>query len=241
MIIRAKTDVGVKRHTNQDAFAVSEFEDSGVLAVVCDGMGGANAGNIASQKASEVIVSFFERSYRKGLDSAGIIALLQSAVLSANIELYDMAQKNSELAGMGTTVVAMFMTDEFTVISHVGDSRAYLIGDDITQLTRDHSVVQSLIESGKLTPEEARAHPRRNVITRALGIESEVLVDSDEFAVKDGECIMLCTDGLSNFVSSKEIKEIFSMNTEDVAASLVERANKNGGGDNITVVTVMKG
>ena len=152
-----------------------------------------------------------------------------------------MAQKNSELAGMGTTVVAMFMTDEFTVISHVGDSRAYLIGEEITQLTRDHSVVQSLIESGKLTPEEARAHPRRNVITRALGIESEVLVDSDEFIVKDSEGIMLCTDGLSNFVSTKEIKEIFSKNTEDVAASLVDRANKNGGGDNITVVTVMKG
>ena len=241
MIIRAKTDVGVKRHTNQDAFAALEFENNGVLAVVCDGMGGANAGNVASQKATEVIVSFFERSYRKGLDSSGIIALLQSAIISANIELYDMAQKNSELAGMGTTVVAMCMTDEFTVISHVGDSRVYLIGDEIVQLTRDHSVVQSLIESGKLTVEEAKVHPRRNVITRALGIESEVLIDSDEVTVKDSESILLCTDGLSNFVSKEEIKEIFSQDTEDVAALLVERANKNGGGDNITVVTVTKG
>lgn len=241
MIIKAKTDMGVKRHTNQDAFAVSEFENDCVLAVICDGMGGANAGNVASQKATEVIVSFFERSYRNGLDSSGIIALLQSAVLSANIELYDMAQKNKELAGMGTTVVAMFMTNDFTVISHVGDSRAYLVGKEIVQLTRDHSVVQSLIESGKLSLEEARVHPRRNVITRALGIESEVLVDSDEFTVKDSESILLCTDGLSNFVSTEEIKEIFSQDTENVAELLVERANKNGGGDNITVVTVTKG
>ncbi len=241
MIIRAKTDVGVKRHTNQDAFSVLEFEDNGVLAVVCDGMGGANAGNVASQKAAEVIVSFFERSYRKGLNSSGIIALLQSAVISANIEVYDMAQKNSELSGMGTTVVAMFMTDEFTVISHVGDSRAYLIGDEIVQLTRDHSVVQSLIESGKLTVEEAKVHPRRNVITRALGIENEVLIDSEEYTVKDSQSILLCTDGLSNFVSTEEMKEIFSQETEDVAALLVERANENGGGDNITVVTVTKG
>ncbi len=241
MIVSAKTDIGIKRHTNQDAFAVSEFENSAVLAVVCDGMGGANAGNVASQKATEIIMSFFERSYRKGLDASGITALLQSAVLSANIELYDMANKNPELSGMGTTVVALFMNDEFAVISHVGDSRAYLVSDEITQLTRDHSVVQSLIESGKLTPEEARVHPRRNVITRALGIESEILVDSDEFAVKSGESIMLCTDGLSNFVTPKEIKEIFSQKTEDVADSLVDRANKNGGGDNITVVAVMKG
>ncbi len=242
MIANGKTDIGVKRHSNQDDFALVTLNENAVLAVVCDGMGGANAGNVASKKATEVIADFFKRSFRLGLDEMGVTALLQSAVLSANIEVYNMAQKSDELTGMGTTVVAAFVSDEFTVVSHVGDSRAYLVGEEITQLTRDHSVVQSLIESGKLTPEEARVHPRRNVITRALGIEPEVLVDSDGYSLKDGEAIVLCTDGLSNFVTTEEMKEIFAgCEIEKVSEALIDRANKNGGGDNITVAVVMKG
>ena len=239
MIVNAKTDIGIKRHSNQDAFALSNLPDNSVLAIVCDGMGGANAGNVASQKATESILSFFERSFRKGLDAAGITALLQSAVLSANIELFNMAEKNEELKGMGTTVVAAFVSKEFAVVSHVGDSRAYVIGESVTQLTRDHSVVQSLVESGKLTPDEARVHPRRNVITRALGIEPEVLVDSDEFSLKKGESLLLCSDGLSNFITVEELLNIFrNENAENVADKLVETANRNGGGDIITAETV---
>ncbi len=234
-----KTDIGVMRHSNQDDFKALQLHDGNVFAVVCDGMGGANAGNVASAKAVEVITSFFERSYRSGLDSRGITALLQSAVLSANIEIFDLAKKNSELEGMGTTVVAAFVSKEFIVISHVGDSRAYIINNDVTQLTRDHSVVQSLIESGKLTQDEARVHPRRNVITRALGIEPDVLVDSDEYILKDGECLILCSDGLSNFVNDEDLKTAFENNPlEQLSEILVKIANKNGGGDNITVVTV---
>lgn len=239
MKFQGKTDIGVMRHSNQDDFSVSELHDGSVLAVVCDGMGGANAGNVASKKATETISSFFERSYRNGLDAQGVMALLQSAILSANIEIYDMAQKNAELTGMGTTVVAAYVSNNFTVVSHVGDSRAYLVSDSVTQLTRDHSVVQSLIESGKLTPQEARVHPRRNVITRALGIEADILVDSEEYSLSKGETLLLCSDGLSNFVSPDEIKSVFEKNPfEDVAEILVSSANKNGGADNITVVTV---
>ena len=239
MIVKGLTDVGIKRHSNQDTFAVITLPDSSVLAVVCDGMGGANSGNIASQKATEVITSFFERSYRKGLDAAGITALLQSAILSANIEIFDLASKKKELSGMGTTVVAAYVSNEFTVISHIGDSRAYLIDTEVTQLTRDHSVVQFLIENGKLTYEEARVHPRRNVITRALGIEAEVLVDSGEFKIKEGQSLLLCSDGLSNFITKEEIKDIFdNLDIQDVVKALVDKANNNGGGDNITVVTV---
>ncbi|MEE0897725.1 MAG: Stp1/IreP family PP2C-type Ser/Thr phosphatase [Acutalibacteraceae bacterium] len=239
MIVKGLTDVGIKRHSNQDTFAVITLPDSSVLAVVCDGMGGANSGNIASQKATEVITSFFERSYRKGLDAAGITALLQSAILSANIEIFDLASKKKELSGMGTTVVAAYVSNEFTVISHIGDSRAYLIDTEVTQLTRDHSVVQFLIENGKLTYEEARVHPRRNVITRALGIEAEVLVDSGEFKIKEGQSLLLCSDGLSNFITKEEIKDIFdNFDIQDVVKALVDKANNNGGGDNITVVTV---
>ena len=239
MIVKGLTDVGIKRHSNQDTFATVTLPDSSVLAVVCDGMGGANSGNIASQKATEVITSFFERSYRKGLDAAGITALLQSAILSANIEIFDLASKKKELSGMGTTVVAAYVSNEFTVISHIGDSRAYLIDTEVTQLTRDHSVVQFLVENGKLTYEEARVHPRRNVITRALGIEAEVLVDSGEFKIKEGQSLLLCSDGLSNFITKEEIKDIFdNFDIQDVVKALVDKANNNGGGDNITVVTV---
>ena len=239
MIVKGLTDVGIKRHSNHDTFAVITLPDSSVLAVVCDGMGGANSGNIASQKATEVITSFFERSYRKGLDAVGITALLQSAILSANIEIFDLASKKKELSGMGTTVVAAYVSNEFTVISHIGDSRAYLIDTEVTQLTRDHSVVQFLVENGKLTYEEARVHPRRNVITRALGIEAEVLVDSGEFKIKEGQSLLLCSDGLSNFITKEEIKDIFdNLDIQDVVKALVDKANNNGGGDNITVVTV---
>lgn len=239
MIINGKTDVGVLRSSNQDDFKFIRLSDRAVFAVVCDGMGGANAGNIASQKATEIIVSFFERSYREGLDAQAVITLLQNAISSANMEIYDMAQKNADYSGMGTTVVAAFVCEEFAVISHVGDSRAYLVDENVTQLTKDHSVVQSLVESGKLTHEEAKVHPRRNVITRALGIEPEVLVDSDEVVIKNGESLLLCTDGFSNFVSPDETAQIFyETPTESIAEVLVQRANENGGADNITVVTV---
>ncbi|MBO5322430.1 MAG: Stp1/IreP family PP2C-type Ser/Thr phosphatase [Clostridia bacterium] len=242
MVVSAKTDIGVKRHSNQDEYALLNLDDGSVLAVVCDGMGGANAGNVASHIACQVITSFFERSFRRGLDPEGVMALLQSAILSANIEVFNMASKNEELKGMGTTVVAAFVSEEFTVVSHVGDSRAYIIGDDVTQLTRDHSVVQSLIESGKLTPEEAVVHPRRNVITRALGIEPDVLVDSNEYDLNESDFLLLCSDGLSNFVSTDEMTQIFNKTkTEQIADELVKRANKNGGGDNITAVVVKKG
>ena len=242
MVVSAKTDIGVKRHSNQDEYALLNLDDGSVLAVVCDGMGGANAGNVASHIACQVITSFFERSFRRGLTPEGVMALLQSAILSANIEVFNEASKNEELKGMGTTVVAAFVSEKFTVVSHVGDSRAYIIGDTVTQLTRDHSVVQSLIESGKLTPEEAIVHPRRNVITRALGIEPDVLVDSDEHDLKENDFLLLCSDGLSNFVSADEMTQIFNKTkTEQIADELVKYANKNGGGDNITAVVVKKG
>lgn len=239
MIINGKTDVGVLRSSNQDDFKTLKISERAVFAVVCDGMGGANAGNIASQKATEIIISFFERSYRDSMDAQAVITLLQNAISSANLEIYDMAQKNTDYSGMGTTVVASFVCEDFAVICHVGDSRAYLINDSVTQLTKDHSVVQSLVESGKLTHEEAKVHPRRNVITRALGIEPEVLVDSDEIVVKSGESLLLCTDGFSNFVGPDETAQIFyETPTESIAEVLVQRANENGGADNITVVTV---
>lgn len=241
MQIFSKTDRGRVRTDNQDAYFAGKITDDSVFAVVCDGMGGANAGNVASELAVRHISEYVIRSYRDGMDMTDTEKTLKNAIVSANISLYDKAVNNTELAGMGTTAVAAFVKDGTAVIAHVGDSRIYLVNGEIKQLTRDHSVVQSLIESGKITPEDAKVHPRKNVITRALGAEEDVAVDSDCINLSDGDTLLLCSDGLTNFLDDKDILTVFQNNDiSAVAERLVEEANKNGGGDNITVVTVTK-
>lgn len=241
MKIFSKTDSGKVRKENQDAYFADKTADEAAFAVVCDGMGGANAGNVASEIAVKRISEYVIKSYRDGMTAEDIEKTVRNAIVSANIELYDMSVNDPKLSGMGTTVVLAFVKDGTAVIAHVGDSRIYLVNGGITQLTRDHSVVQSLIESGKITPEDAKFHPRKNVITRALGAEEEVAVDTARLKLNEGETLLLCTDGLTNFLDDSDILETFK-NT-DIALtteSLVEKANQNGGGDNITVVTVTK-
>lgn len=241
MQIFSKTDRGRVRTDNQDAYFAGKITDDSVFAVVCDGMGGANAGNVASELAVRHISEYVIRSYRDGMNMTDTEKTLKNAIVSANISLYDKAVNNAELAGMGTTAVAAFVKDGTAVIAHVGDSRIYLVNGEIKQLTRDHSVVQSLIESGKITPEDAKVHPRKNVITRALGAEENVAVDSDCLNLSNGDTLLLCSDGLTNFLDDKDILTVFQNNDiSAVAERLVEEANKNGGGDNITVVTVTK-
>ena len=241
MQIFSKTDRGRVRTDNQDAYFAGKITDGSVFAVVCDGMGGANAGNVASELAVRHISEYVIRSYRDGMNMTDTEKTLKNAIVSANISLYDKAVNNAELAGMGTTAVAAFVKDGTAVIAHVGDSRIYLVNGEIKQLTRDHSVVQSLIESGKITPEDAKVHPRKNVITRALGAEENVAVDSDCLNLSNGDTLLLCSDGLTNFLDDKDILTVFHNNDiSAVAERLVEEANKNGGGDNITVVTVTK-
>ena len=241
MQIFSKTDRGRVRTDNQDAYFAGTITDDAVFAVVCDGMGGANAGNVASELAVRHISEYVIRSYRDGMDMTDTEKTLKNAIVSANISLYDKAVNNAELTGMGTTAVAAFVKDGAAVIAHVGDSRIYLVNGEIKQLTRDHSVVQSLIESGKITPEDAKVHPRKNVITRALGAEEDVAVDSDCLNLSDGDTLLLCSDGLTNFLEDKVILRVFQNNDiSAVAERLVETANENGGGDNITVVTVTK-
>lgn len=241
MQIFSKTDRGRVRTDNQDAYFAGKITDDAVFAVVCDGMGGANAGNVASELAVRHISEYVIRSYRDGMDMTDTEKTLKNAIVSANISLYDMAVNNAELTGMGTTAVAAFVKDGTAVIAHVGDSRIYLVNGEIKQLTRDHSVVQSLIESGKITPEDAKVHPRKNVITRALGAEENVAVDSDCLNLSNGDTLLLCSDGLTNFLDDKDILKVFQNNDiSAVAERLVETANENGGGDNITVVTVTK-
>ena len=239
MQIFSKIDKGIVRNSNQDAYFTGLLSDGSAFAVVCDGMGGANAGNIASELAVKGVSEYVMKSYRTSMDCEDIAKMLNNAISSVNFEIYDLSKEKPDLSGMGTTVVVVLVSDGFAVISHVGDSRAYLIGDDITQVTRDHSVVQTLLENGELTENEAKIHPKKNVITRALGTEENVVTDFDIIDFKTGQSILICTDGLSNYVESAEILNVFKNNKiECVAEILVDTANKNGGGDNIAVVTI---
>lgn len=239
MEVFSKTDIGKRRQSNQDACFTGRLYENTMLVIVCDGMGGANAGNVASEMAIKCISEYVGKSFRKKMDENDMAEMLKNALISANIEIYDMSRKNDQYSGMGTTAVVSIVKDKTAVICHAGDSRAYLVNDDITQLTKDHSIVQSLIESGKLTPDEAKTHPRKNVITMALGAEEDISPDILTVQLKEKDSILFCTDGLTNFVETPDILNIFTTNEiNSVATTLVERANQNGGGDNITVVTV---
>ena len=241
MKIYSRTDIGMVRTANQDAFFAESFDDETAFAVVCDGMGGANAGNVASENAVKSISGYIERSYNGTFGTESIEKMLKNAVVSANIELYDMAVSNPLFSGMGTTVVLAFVKGETAVIAHAGDSRIYLVNDGIKQLTRDHSVVQSLIESGKITPDDAKVHPKKNVITRAVGAEENIAVDTAVLTIGEGDTLLLCTDGLTNYLDDADILDsVKTVRPSEIPEALVNRANKNGGGDNITVVVLTR-
>lgn len=239
MEVFSKTDVGKQRNSNQDACFTGRLYENTTLVIVCDGMGGANAGNVASEMAIKCISDYVGKSFRRKMDENDMAEMLKNALISANIEIYDTSRKNSDFSGMGTTAVVSIVKNDKAVICHVGDSRAYLVNDSVTQLTKDHSIVQSLIESGKLTPDEAKTHPRKNVITKALGAEEDIIPDILTVDLKEKDNLLFCTDGLTNYVENPDILNIFTTNEiNSVATALVERANQNGGGDNITVVTI---
>ncbi|MCI6254600.1 Stp1/IreP family PP2C-type Ser/Thr phosphatase [Eubacterium coprostanoligenes] len=240
MKIVAKTDKGLVRENNQDAYAVGELPGEVAWAVVCDGMGGAAGGNIASALAVKVISDKITSSYNEKMRDSSIKNLLDSAITAANIEVYDMAYSRPDLKGMGTTVVAVVVRDNVAHIAHAGDSRAYLVNKDgVEQITVDHSLVQNLVDRGEITKEEAEHHPNKNVITRALGVDKRIDVDFSEIDMQENETLVLCTDGLSNCVNNSEMAEdIKDGQYYAFADRLVKRANKNGGNDNITVVAI---
>ncbi len=240
MKIVAKTDKGLVRSSNQDAYAVGELPGEVAWAVVCDGMGGEAGGNIASALAVKVISEKITSAYNEKMRDASIKNLLDSAICAANIEVYDMAYSRPDLQGMGTTVVAVIVRDKTAFIAHAGDSRAYIVsGETIQQITTDHSLVQNMVDRGEITAEQAQHHPKKNLITRAVGVEKRIDIDFSEIDLNDNETLILCTDGLSNFVTNKEmIDDIKDGQYYAFADRLVKRANKNGGGDNITVVAI---
>ncbi len=240
MRLFAKTDKGKVRSINQDSFAVNVLPDGSAVAVVCDGMGGASAGDIASKTACEIISQYVLKSFTKTMSSEDITNLLKNAILSANINVFTLSNKDENLHGMGTTVVAALVNENRAIVCNVGDSRAYLVNEnELKQITRDHSVVQTLIESGKISPEEANQHPKKNIITRALGVEENLLIDSFCVNLNSNDKLLLCTDGLSNFVGSDNILRVVNNNDSNKAVEiLIQEANFAGGKDNITAVIV---
>ena len=242
MRIVAKTDKGNVRDSNQDAYAVGEFSDEVVWSVVCDGMGGAAGGNIASALAVKVISDKINASYREQMRDSSIKNMLDSALTAANIEVFDFAEAQPDLRGMGTTVVCAIVRDNQAYIAHAGDSRAYVINNgSIRQITTDHSMVQDLLSRGKITAEQAEHHPNKNIITRAVGVDKGIEIDFEQIDLNDDDTLLICTDGLSNYVSNDEMLELMSDGKHYAFADrLVKKANENGGGDNITVVVISK-
>lgn len=234
----SSTNIGKVRSTNQDAFSLCSLADGAFLAVVCDGMGGANGGNVASQIAVAKVEQHIRDNYSSELDAHGVKLLMRSALYTANTAIYEMTKQEPELSGMGTTVVAMILKDGVAHIMHIGDSRAYLLNHrTILQLTRDHSVVQVMLENGQITRQQAKNHPKKNLITKALGVEIAIQPDYQEKQLETGDCILICTDGLSNMVDEETILHLYAQTDFDhFADTLVQAANQAGGHDNITVV-----
>src|SRR5256885_2676911 len=221
------TDVGRQRQGNED-----NFLERSPLFAVADGMGGARAGEVASKIAVEKLGASVEANGSPEQHLAEVTK-------EANREIYRMAQDDSALAGMGTTLTAALVTGSDVAIGHVGDSRVYRFRDGkLERLTQDHSLVEEFVRQGKLTPEEAEVHPQRSIITRALGPEAEVEVDTFTYPGRGGDVYLICSDGLTGMASEREVAGIRNQreSLEDAAEKLIAAANENGGKDNITVV-----
>lgn len=239
MVYFGITDRGIVRKTNQDVYLCEEIKlmDAALL-VVCDGMGGAKGGNIASAMAAEVFRDSLIKNLNLFGDKSSIAEQMKLSVTAANTAVYKKSVSDIECSGMGTTLVAALVTKSYAVIVNVGDSRAYLISrsDGIKQITRDHSVVQDMILRGDITKEEARTHPNRNLITRAIGTSTNVVTDSFLVPMKDGDRLLLCSDGLSNVVDDERLcyEAMRSESPEECCEGLVKAAIVLGAPDNVT-------
>jgi Serine/threonine protein phosphatase len=242
MKVNVLTHIGIVRKENQDSVVFELFESKNrAIAVVCDGMGGARAGSVASSLAAE---SFMEEM-RPVLNSpkriTGLKEKLIAAAVKSNSVVFESSKSTVDYHGMGTTLVALFHDGSKYFVINIGDSRAYHInGKKAARITRDHSFVEELVDRGELTPEQARVHPRKNIITRALGIASEVQCDVFDGSLKKGEYIMLCSDGLTNLVFQEELSVLFEKYKEPelICKELVDLAIERGAPDNVTVAVL---
>ena len=233
----AITDPGNIREQNQDAYAVVNFGHDRVLLAVCDGMGGARSGNVASSLAIEVFTEEVRRSQKAGMSREAVDAMLKSALQLANQAVYDQSRLSEEFHGMGTTLVAAYAVRDSITIINVGDSRAYhFSASGVDLITRDHSIVSYMVERGELTQEQAKTHPGKNVITRAVGTDVEG--DLYHLTVRRDDCLLLCSDGLSNEMADQEMlfEVAHGVRRSDCCRRLLNIAKNRGAPDNVTVV-----
>lgn len=231
-------DIGRARTENQDSIRAESYPD-GVLAIVCDGMGGMENGSAASKIAIAAAEEHFRSAYQTGMTDTEVCELLRSSAADANQKVYRAAISSRMHSRMGTTLVGAFVRQNTACIVNVGDSRAYLLPKDGTlrQLTTDHTVVQLLYEQGMITAEERATHARRNELMRAVGVSSRVLADIQTVPVAEGDKVLLCSDGLYNMVSLSRIEEIMRETSADQVPDIcIAEANAAGGRDNISVI-----
>ena len=223
---------------NQDYVFTSEDAVGNLpnLFVVADGMGGHNAGDFASSHAVEILVD----EIRKDADY-NPVKVIRHAIETANTEIIEQAQKDESLRGMGTTMVVSTIVGQYAYVANVGDSRLYVVQGQIQQITKDHSLVQEMVRLGEISPEEARNHRDKNIITRALGAEKTVDIDFFDLKLEAGDTILMCSDGLSNMVDDRKMEEIIldsEMELTEKGKTLIREANLNGGKDNIAIILV---
>lgn len=241
MQCRFASNIGLVREENQDKVDAKSFGSS-ILAVVCDGMGGERSGRQASAIAIRELFDRFEAGYKRHLGPEEIRALLLSSVSAANSVIYTTSRMDFKSFGMGTTCVAAFAEPGWISIVNVGDSRAYLVeGDSIRQLTRDHTVVNMLLQQGKIRREDMRSHPQRNMLTRAVGVERVVRPDYYRIPCQEDALLLLCSDGLYGCCKEAEMLKVIRSNTfEDMPQALIDLALEKGGRDNISLAVVIK-
>ena len=233
-----KTDVGLRRHENQDTFAVEQGKKL-LIAVVCDGMGGAEGGQIASSVAVETFMKEMRALIRTDMTAEQLRELASFCVAKANTAVYQRALQDPAYQGMGTTLVSAVAEEKYAIVCNIGDSRAYLIrGGEITRITHDHSVVQTLVENGNITAEEARTHPNRNLITRALGPEEHIECDVYDVTLGADERLLLCSDGLVVTATDEEMYEAVARGEKPAESleHLLELSKQRGAPDNVTAV-----
>ncbi|MEF9952516.1 MAG: Stp1/IreP family PP2C-type Ser/Thr phosphatase [Clostridium sp.] len=235
MKINKTTHIGMVREVNEDSILTLETDNYTIL-IVADGMGGHSAGEIASLIAVTTINEYLEKNFSIYED---VTELLRDAILEANREIFKKASSSESLSGMGTTITALLIIGNKVYIGHVGDSRAYLIRNgEISQITEDHSYINELLKKGAITKEEAKVHPMKNLITRAVGTDKYVVIDTYEECIYSNDVLLLCSDGLTRYVTDSEILDfvIKGSRSED----LVDTANLRGGKDNISVIVARK-
>lgn len=241
MRVHAKSDIGMQRKMNQDAYYVSEENEEYMLCILADGMGGYTGGEVASNLAAINVANYIKENFISGKDyeREELQELIKKAIEHANQVVYEISKREQELEQMGTTIEICLIYNNRAFIGHIGDSRIYRIRKNIMRkITVDHSYVQKLVKEGKITKEEAINHPKKNMLMKALGCEPEIEPDIMVKGFQEGDIILICSDGLTNMISEEEIYNIIEEDFEKATDRLITRANELGGNDNITVILI---